>query len=201
MWVFQILTVGSFDLDGFNQVLHFESLLLRLLLMCRVLVSPYPTVLECSIFSPFLLLLIQPVSLFIGSNGSHFVFSLRLPARSLSVVAKSNTTLNMDDTLSLTCLVAAGNLASLALEVTWLVDGRTAVSLGRDGVVSNGSPSVGLERLGPGEFRLVVYGVRGSDKGMYSCRVRAWVGGGGRWYQAAEKTSNPVQVLVTQISE
>uniref|UniRef100_A0AAZ3NXX4 Ig-like domain-containing protein n=1 Tax=Oncorhynchus tshawytscha TaxID=74940 RepID=A0AAZ3NXX4_ONCTS len=120
-------------------------------------------------------------------------------ARSLSVVAMSNTTLNMDDTLTLTCLVSAGNLASLALEVTWLVDGRTAVSLGRDGVVSNGSPSVGLERTGPGEFRLVVRGVRGSDKGMYSCRVRAWVGGGGRWYQAAEKTSNPVQVLVTQI--
>ncbi|XP_028972370.2 immunoglobulin superfamily member 3-like isoform X2 [Esox lucius] len=123
-------------------------------------------------------------------------------AQSLSVEARSNTTLNMDDTLTLTCLVAVANLASVALEVNWLMNGGSVVSLGRDGVVVDGSPLVGLERAGPGDFRLVVRGVRKANEGEYSCRVRAWIsrgGPGGGWYQAAEKTSNPVQVLVTRI--
>uniref|UniRef100_A0A3P8XJ05 Ig-like domain-containing protein n=1 Tax=Esox lucius TaxID=8010 RepID=A0A3P8XJ05_ESOLU len=119
-------------------------------------------------------------------------------SQSLSVEARSNTTLNMDDTLTLTCLVAVANLASVALEVNWLMNGGSVVSLGRDGVVVDGSPLVGLERAGPGDFRLVVRGVRKANEGEYSCRVRAWIsrgGPGGGWYQAAEKTSNPVQVL------
>lgn len=109
----------------------------------------------------------------------------------------------MDDTLTLTCTVAASNLPSLALELIWLVDNREVVSLGRDGVVSNGSALVGLERAGQGEFKLLVRGVGKSDGGLYICKVRAWVrrGGRGGWYQASEKTSNPVQVLVTQIGE
>ncbi|KAJ8003839.1 hypothetical protein DPEC_G00152570, partial [Dallia pectoralis] len=123
-------------------------------------------------------------------------------AQSLSVQAQSNTTLNMDETLTLTCLVAVANLASVALEVSWLMNGRSVVSLDRDGVVVDGSTSVGLERAGPGDFRLLVRGVREANQGEYSCRVRVWIsrgGAGGGWYQAAEKISNPVRVVVGQI--
>ncbi|KAM6945357.1 prostaglandin F2 receptor negative regulator [Aplochiton taeniatus] len=122
-------------------------------------------------------------------------------AQSLTVSALADTKLNIDDTLTLTCAVAADNLPSLSLEVAWLVDGRTVAGLSRDGVASNGSSVVGLERAAPGEFRLVVRGVGVADAGTYSCRVRAWVrrGGAGGWYTAAEKTSGPVKVTVSQI--
>lgn len=65
-----------------------------------------------------------------------------------------------------------------------------------------------LERTGSGEYRLGVRGVSGKDGGIYTCRVRAFIekggrrtGGGGRWHMAAEKTSNPMTVKVSEISK
>lgn len=138
--------------------------------------------------------------------------------QSLNVTASSPSssssplTLSPAQTLTLLCSVTVDNLPSIALEVTWLADGRDLVTMERNGVVvSNGTSRRGdasLERTGPGQFRLGVRGVSTEDGGAYSCRVRAFVekggrssGGGGRWHMAAEKTSSAVSVKVAQISE
>ncbi|XP_071769990.2 prostaglandin F2 receptor negative regulator [Centroberyx gerrardi] len=152
----------------------------------------------------------------VEKRGEMGAVTVTLTSQSLSVTASpsssSSSLLSLGDTLTLLCSVAANNLPSLALEVTWLADGREVITMDRGGVVlSNASSSggkagggeVGLERTGAGEFRLVVRGVGGEDRGVYSCRVRAFIerggGGGGRWYMAAEKMSNPVMVKVAQI--
>lgn len=125
--------------------------------------------------------------------------------------------LSPSDKLTLLCSVAADNLPSLALEVTWLADGRELVTMERSGVVisnvsSGGAPrargEASLERTGAGEYRLGVRGLSGEDGGVYACRIRAFIekggrsaGGGGRWHMAAEKTSSPLTVTVAQISE
>ncbi|XP_074520444.1 prostaglandin F2 receptor negative regulator [Halichoeres trimaculatus] len=123
--------------------------------------------------------------------------------------------------LTLLCSVSADNLPALALEVTWLLDGRDIITMERSGVVvsNSSSPSssssggaqgrrgkVSLERTGAGEYRLEVRAVSGEDGGAYTCRVRAFVekggrssGGGGRWHMAAEKTSSTVAVKVATI--
>lgn len=137
-------------------------------------------------------------------------------SQSLNVTASSPSssssplTLSPAQTLTLLCSVTVDNLPSIALEVTWLADGRDLVTMERNGVVvSNGTSRRGdasLERTGPGQFRLGVRGVSTEDGGAYSCRVRAFVekggrssGGGGRWHMAAEKTSSAVSVKVAQI--
>ncbi|XP_068612501.1 prostaglandin F2 receptor negative regulator [Brachionichthys hirsutus] len=143
--------------------------------------------------------------------------------RSLSVKASSSSSsssptapiLSPSNTLTLSCSVAADNLPALALEVTWLAGGREIVTMERSGVVAANVSSSGaqgkrgeasLERTGAGEYRLAVRRVSGEDGGVYTCRVRAFIekggrsaGGGGRWHMAAEKTSSPVTVTVTQI--
>ncbi|TKS66488.1 Prostaglandin F2 receptor negative regulator CD9 partner 1 [Collichthys lucidus] len=140
--------------------------------------------------------------------------------QSLSVKASSSsssTTLLLypDSTLTLLCSVAADNLPALALEVTWLADGRDLITMERSGVVISNASSNGaqgkrgqasLERTGGGEYRLVVSRVSAEDGGAYACRIRAFiekggrsVGGGGRWHMASEKTSSPVTVNVSQI--
>ncbi|KAK5847568.1 hypothetical protein PBY51_016686 [Eleginops maclovinus] len=143
--------------------------------------------------------------------------------QSLSVKATSSSSsssllLTPGETLTLLCSVASDNLPALALEVSWLADGRDLITMERSGVViSNTSSSGGapgnrgeasLERTGSGEYRLAVRGVSGEDGGAYTCRIRAFIekggrssGGGGRWHMAAEKTSSPVTVKVAQISE
>ncbi|KAG7467554.1 hypothetical protein MATL_G00154970 [Megalops atlanticus] len=130
-------------------------------------------------------------------------------AQSLKVTLEKNSTLSVDDTLNLTCSVAADGLAALSLEVEWLVSPasgggaagpRVLVRVGQDGVVMNTSPLVGVSRLGVGVFGLVLHGVDQSASGLHSCRVRAWVRqSSGDWHQAAEKTSNLVQVQVILI--
>ncbi|KAM3843057.1 prostaglandin F2 receptor negative regulator-like [Diretmus argenteus] len=132
-----------------------------------------------------------------------------LTGKSLSVTASSSSSspLSPGDTLTLLCSVAADNLPALAVEVTWLADGRDVITIDRMGVVvSNGSSNggggeAGLERTGAGEFRLVVRGVATEDGGTYACRVRAFIdkGRGGGWNMAAEKTSKPVVVKVLEI--
>ncbi|XP_041638404.1 prostaglandin F2 receptor negative regulator [Cheilinus undulatus] len=128
--------------------------------------------------------------------------------------SSSSLVLTPGNTLTLLCSVSADNLPALALEVTWLADGRDIITMERSGVViSNTSlPAQGrrgeasLEQTALGEYRLGVRGVSGEDGGAYVCRVRAFVekggrssGGGGRWHMAAEKMSNVVAVKVTQI--
>ncbi|XP_051565758.1 prostaglandin F2 receptor negative regulator-like [Myxocyprinus asiaticus] len=128
-------------------------------------------------------------------------------AQSLVVAVEKNTTLNVEDTLNLTCKVSANGLPSLSLEVMWLVrsvDGssspRVLIHIGHDGLLQNGSEAVGVSRVNAGNFRLLLHKVEVSDSGLYSCLVKAWLPqGNGRWYQAAEKTSDPVQVLVTHL--
>ncbi|KAG7463640.1 hypothetical protein MATL_G00178840 [Megalops atlanticus] len=130
-------------------------------------------------------------------------------AQSMTVTVEDNTTLSVDETLNLTCTVAADDLDAVSLEVAWLVvpsagAGSTGpqvlVQMGRNGVVPDGSELVGVSRVETGSFRLTMRGVDRSDSGLYSCRVRAWIRkSSGEWYQAAEKTSDPVQVLVTLI--
>lgn len=134
---------------------------------------------------------------------------------SSSSTASPALLLSPSNTLSLLCSVAAENLPALALEVSWLADGRDIVTMERSGVViSNTSGTQGrraqasLERTGAGEYRMLVRGVGAEDGGVYACRVRAFIekggrsaGGGGRWHMAAEKTSSPLTVKVSQISE
>lgn len=141
--------------------------------------------------------------------------SLSVKASSSSSPSSAPLLLSPGEALTLLCSVAADNLPALALEVTWLADGRDIVTMERSGVViSNTSSSGGkrgeasLERTGAGEYRLGVRGVSGEDGGVYACRIRAFIekggrssGGGGRWHMAAEKTSSPVTVKVAQISE
>ncbi|XP_028427673.1 immunoglobulin superfamily member 8 isoform X1 [Perca flavescens] len=142
--------------------------------------------------------------------------------QSLSVKAWSSSPsstpllLSPGEKLTLVCSVSADNLPALALEVTWLADGRELVTMELSGVVISNTSSGGaqgkrgeatLERTGVGEYRLGVRGVSGDDGGVYTCRIRAFIekggrssGGGGRWHMAAEKTSSPVTVKVAQIN-
>ncbi|XP_051797626.1 prostaglandin F2 receptor negative regulator [Acanthochromis polyacanthus] len=135
--------------------------------------------------------------------------SLSVKASSSSSPSSSSLQLSPGDTMTLLCSVAADNLASVAPEVTWLADGRELITMERSGVVaSNGSrrAEASLERTAAGEYRLVVRGVGGPDGGIYTCRVRAFIGkegrssgGGGRWHMVAEKTSSPLTVKVSDI--
>ncbi|KAM7375028.1 hypothetical protein PAMA_014219 [Pampus argenteus] len=141
--------------------------------------------------------------------------------QSLSVKASSSypsstsQLLSPGDTLELLCSVAADNLPSLALEVTWLADGRELITMELSGVVISNTSANGaqakrgeasLERTGAEEYRLAVRGVSAEDAGVYTCRIRAFIekggrsaGGGGRWHMAAEKISSPVTVKVSHI--
>ncbi|XP_060785552.1 prostaglandin F2 receptor negative regulator-like isoform X2 [Neoarius graeffei] len=128
-------------------------------------------------------------------------------AQSLVVSMEKNVTLNVGDSLNLTCSVAAAGLLSLGMEVIWLVkesDGsdsqRVLLHVGRDGQVLIGSELVGMSRVQPDTFRLLLPKVQPSDSGLYSCQVKCWLPqGSGEWYQAAEKTSDLIQVQVTQL--
>lgn len=125
------------------------------------------------------------------------------------VAVEKNTTLNVGDALNLTCTVAANDLPSLSLELMWLVgsiDGsgstRVLIHIGRDGLLQDGSEALGFSRVNAKTFRLLVHKVDRSDSGLYSCRVKAWLQQGReQWYQAAEKTSDTVQVLVTHLGK
>ncbi|KAK2850225.1 hypothetical protein Q7C36_009008 [Tachysurus vachellii] len=128
-------------------------------------------------------------------------------AQSLVVSLEKNVTLSVEDTLNLTCSVAANGLLSLGMEVIWLVKGisssdsqRVLLHVGRDGQVLSGSELVAMSRVQPGFYRLLIPKVQPSDSGLYSCQIKCWLPqGSGGWYQAAEKTSDPIQVLVTQL--
>lgn len=128
-------------------------------------------------------------------------------AQSLMVAVKKNTTLNVGDTLNLTCTVDVNGLPSLSMELMWLVrsiDGsgspRVLIHIGHDGLFKNGSEAVGLSRVNASTFRLLLHKVERTDSGLYSCLVKAWLQQGrDKWYQAAEKTSDAVRVLVTHL--
>ncbi|KAG7260714.1 hypothetical protein CRUP_010286 [Coryphaenoides rupestris] len=138
---------------------------------------------------------------------------IQFKCQSLNVTVSSGSVglVSLGQTVSLLCQVTADNLALLALGITWLRDGRHVIAaMDRNGVVAPtavDSGEVGLERTGASQYRLVLSGVSGRDSGAYTCRVRAFIertpggSGGGSWYQAAEKTSDPVTVRVAQISE
>lgn len=150
------------------------------------------------------------------------MMSLSSQGQSLSVKASSSSSsssslvLSPGNALALICSVSADNLPSLALEVSWLADGRDIITMERSGVVISNTTIGGtqgkrgdanLERTGSGKYRLLITGVSGEDGGGYACRVRAFIekgksaGGGGRWHMAAEKTSSPLLVKVEQTSE
>ncbi|KAK1802779.1 hypothetical protein P4O66_021317, partial [Electrophorus voltai] len=120
-------------------------------------------------------------------------------AKSLTVQVLDNTILAQGDPLNLTCLVSADDLAVLGLEVTWLINATQILThFGRDGVVTKTSNVLSMSQVGEGDFTLEIQRVELSDMGLYSCRVGAWVQHSkANWYQAAEKTSTPIQVLVT----
>ncbi|TSK17772.1 Prostaglandin F2 receptor negative regulator [Bagarius yarrelli] len=119
---------------------------------------------------------------------------------SLTIQVLDNTILNEGDSLNLTCLVSADELAALDLEVTWLLNETLILThLSRDRVVANTSDIISLNQIGEGEFRLKIHNVELSDEGLYSCRVGAWIQQGrGKAYQAAEKVSAPIQVVINQ---
>ncbi|XP_054628579.1 prostaglandin F2 receptor negative regulator isoform X2 [Dunckerocampus dactyliophorus] len=141
--------------------------------------------------------------------------SLSVKAFSSSSPPSTNLLLAPGDKLTLLCSVAADNLPSLSLEVSWLANGRDIITMERSGVViSNVSASsaqgkrgeASLERIGADGYRLAVRQVSAEDEGTYTCRIRAFIGkggrsagGGGRWHLATEKTSSPVTVKVSQI--
>ena len=135
-------------------------------------------------------------------------------AQSLTVTVKDDDiTLGVGDTLNLTCSTAIDSPRSLGLEVTWLVspvpgggpapaEPQVLARMGRDGVVTGAGWPVGLRRVEAGVFQLLVGGLSRSDSGLYSCSVQAWIRRSrGDWYQAAQNTSRPVQVLVTMKGE
>lgn len=146
------------------------------------------------------------------------MMSLSSQGQSLSVKASSYSSLVLPPgkTLALICSVSADNLLGLALEVSWLADGRDIITMERSGVVISNTSLGGLpgkhgdpylEKTGSGKYRLLVRGVTSEDGGGYACRVRAFIekgksaGGGGRWHMATEKTSSPLLVKVEQTSE
>ncbi|KAI4886138.1 hypothetical protein NFI96_015287 [Prochilodus magdalenae] len=118
---------------------------------------------------------------------------------SLTMQVLGSSLLTTGDTLNLTCLVSAGDHSVLGLEVTWLVNAtRVLAHLDRNGIVAKNTNALGITRVGETNFRLEIQDVELSDMGFYTCRVRAWVQHSkGKWYQAAEKTSIPVPVLIT----
>lgn len=128
-------------------------------------------------------------------------------ARSLVVSVEKNVTLNVADSLNLTCTVAADGLPDVRIEVIWLVASentptsqRVLLHIGRDGQVLDGSELASMSRLQLGTFRLFLPKVQASDSGLYSCRVKCWLSQGtGGWYSAAEKTSDSVKVLIAQL--
>lgn len=105
--------------------------------------------------------------------------------------------------MNLTCLVSADDIAALGLEVTWLLNNTQILThLSRDGVVAKTSDIFSINQVGEGEFTLEIHNVELSDKGLYSCRVTAWIQQSkGKWYRAAEKTSSPVKVGIIPESE
>ncbi|XP_043102655.1 prostaglandin F2 receptor negative regulator [Puntigrus tetrazona] len=121
-------------------------------------------------------------------------------ASSLGVQVQDDSTLSAGETLLLTCSVSAD--ASVDLEVSWLMNGsRLLARLSRDGVLTNASDAVDARRLGKWDFQLKVHGVELSDAGLYACKAGAWVQrDAGRWYRAAEKTSDPVRVHVIKLN-
>lgn len=129
---------------------------------------------------------------------TQFLLYYLITAESLIVQVLDSTILNTGDNLNLTCLVSADDLVTLGLEVTWLLNGTQILShLSRDGVVVKTSDIFSVNQVGDGDFRLEIHSVELSDKGLYSCRVRAWIQQSwGKWYQAAEQTSTPVQVVI-----
>ncbi|XP_053333282.1 prostaglandin F2 receptor negative regulator isoform X2 [Clarias gariepinus] len=117
-------------------------------------------------------------------------------ANSLTVQVLDSTILIPGANLNLTCLVSADDIAALGLEVTWLLNNTQILThLSRDGVVAKTSDIFSINQVGEGEFTLEIHNVELSDKGLYSCRVTAWIQQSkGKWYRAAEKTSSPVKV-------
>ena len=59
--------------------------------------------------------------------------SLSVKASSSSSPSSSSLLLSPGNTLTLVCSVAADNLPALALEVTWLADGRDIITMERSG--------------------------------------------------------------------
>ncbi|KAM3585102.1 uncharacterized protein V6R79_007586 [Siganus canaliculatus] len=142
--------------------------------------------------------------------------SLSVKASSPSSNSSPTLLLSPGDTLTLFCSVTADNLATLALEVTWLADGRDIITMERSGMVTSNTSSSGmpgkqgellsLERTGAGEYKLGMRSVSEEDGGVYTCRIRAFIEkvgrsarGGGRWHMVAEQTSDPVTAKVSQI--
>lgn len=134
---------------------------------------------------------------------TQFLLYYLITAESLIVQVLDSTILKSGDNLNLTCLVSAYDLAALDLEVTWLLnESHILTHLSRDGVVAKTSDIFSINQVGEGNFRLEIHSVELSDRGLYLCRVRAWIQQSrGKWYQAAEKTSAPVQVLITPQGE
>lgn len=121
-----------------------------------------------------------------------------ITAEFLNVQVLDSRILNTGDNLNLTCLVSADDLATLGLEVTWLLNNTQILThLSRDGVVAKTSDIFSINQVGVGDFRLEIHSADLLDEGHYSCRVRAWIQQSwGKWYQAAEQTSTPVQVVI-----
>ncbi|XP_023691409.2 prostaglandin F2 receptor negative regulator isoform X1 [Paramormyrops kingsleyae] len=124
--------------------------------------------------------------------------------KNLKVSVEKPTLVSMGDNMRLNCSISADNLPSLGLELDWLVSitasasPSTLVQMSRDGIVQNVSRPVGLTRIKPGLFGLLVHDVDQSSSGFYSCRVRAWIRqSSGLWYPAAQKVSDPVEVQVS----
>ncbi|XP_072513152.1 prostaglandin F2 receptor negative regulator isoform X2 [Salminus brasiliensis] len=119
-------------------------------------------------------------------------------AEYLTLQVLGSNILTTGDTLNLTCLVSVSDHAVLSLEVTWLFNATQVLAhLGQGGVVTKNATALIMSQVGEGVFILEIHQVDPSDIGFYSCRVRAMVQHSkGNWYLAAEKTSNPLQVLI-----
>uniref|UniRef100_A0A669BGY0 Ig-like domain-containing protein n=2 Tax=Oreochromis TaxID=8139 RepID=A0A669BGY0_ORENI len=137
--------------------------------------------------------------------------SLNVKASPFSSPSSTSLVLSPGNSLTLMCGVTADNLPALSLEVSWLADGREIITMDRSGVVISNTSSSGaqgkkgeasLERTEAGDYRLAVRGVSNENGGNYTCRIRTFINQEGRrWYMTAEKTSNPVTVKVSEISE
>lgn len=126
------------------------------------------------------------------------------------VLITKNASVTERDSLDLTCNITTDRSGIFQAEVTWyfsespsgtLSDAQVLLSWDRDSVVSD-SAFVSLSRMDGNSYHLLVHDVDVENSGFYFCQATIWVPLHNRsWHKVAERTSAPVNVVVTALGE